>query len=78
MDAVHDFCKDDRYLDATRRLKRGPDGQPLFNFGKHAGKPVAEVFAREPSYLRWILDKDFSAEVKALVRAIDEDRRAKG
>ena len=78
MDSVHDFCKDDRYLDATRRLKRGPDGQPLFNFGKHAGKPVAEVFAKEPSYLRWILDKDFSAEVKALVRAIDEQRRANG
>ena len=75
MDAVADFCKDDRFLDATRRLKRGPNGQPLFNFGKHAGKPVAEVFAKEPSYLKWILDKDFSTEVKSLVRAIDEQRR---
>ncbi|PPK85511.1 DNA polymerase-3 subunit epsilon [Neolewinella xylanilytica] len=75
MDAIADFCKDDRFLDATRRLKRGPDGQPLFNFGKHAGKAVADVFEREPSYLKWILDKDFSTEVKALVRAIDEQRR---
>ena len=75
MDSVAAFCQDDRFLDATRRLKRGPDGQPLFNFGKHAGKPVAEVFAKEPSYLRWILEKDFSTEVKALVRAIDEQRR---
>ncbi|MGB3801756.1 MAG: 3'-5' exonuclease [Lewinella sp.] len=75
MDAVADFCRDDRFLDATRRLKKGPDGQPVFNFGKHAGKPVAEVFQKEPSYLKWILDKDFSTEVKALVRAIDEQRR---
>ncbi|WP_116106823.1 3'-5' exonuclease [Lewinella sp. IMCC34191] len=75
MDAVAEFCRDDRFLDATRRLKKGPDGQPVFNFGKHAGRPVAEVFDREPSYLKWILDKDFSTEVKALVRAIDEQRR---
>ncbi|CAH1001589.1 3'-5' exonuclease DinG [Neolewinella maritima] len=75
LDAVADFCKDDRFLDATRRLKRGPDGIPVFNFGKHAGKPVAEVFAKEPSYLRWILEKDFSTEVKTLVQVIDEQRR---
>lgn len=75
MDAVAAFCQDDRYLDATRRLRRGPDGKPVFNFGKHAGKAVADVFAKEPSYLKWILDKDFSTEVKALVRAIDEERR---
>ena len=77
MDAVAEFCKDDRFLDATRRLKRGPDGVPVFNFGKHAGKPVAEVFAKEPSYLRWILDKDFTTEVKTLVQVIEEERKKK-
>ncbi|NJB86245.1 DNA polymerase-3 subunit epsilon [Lewinella marina] len=75
IDAVAEFCRDDRFLDATRRIKRGPNGVPTFNFGKHAGKPVAEVFAKEPSYLKWILDKDFTTEVKALVQAIDEARR---
>ncbi len=77
LDAVADFCKDDRFLDATRRLKRGPDGVPVFNFGKHAGKPVAEVFAKEPSYLRWILEKDFTTEVKTLVQVIEEERKKK-
>ncbi|WP_116126010.1 3'-5' exonuclease [Lewinella sp. IMCC34183] len=75
IDSIAEFCRDDRYLDATRRIKRGPDGVPVFNFGKHAGKAVADVFAREPSYLKWILDKDFTTEVKALVQAIDEERR---
>lgn len=75
IDSVAEFCRDDRFLDATRRIKRGPDGVPTFNFGKHAGQPVAEVFAKEPSYLKWILDKDFTTEVKALVQAIDEARR---
>ena len=77
LDTLADFCKDDRFLDATRRLKRGPNGVPLFNFGKHAGKPVADVFAKEPSYLKWILDKDFSTEVKMLVQAIDDQRRGR-
>jgi DNA polymerase-3 subunit epsilon len=75
LDAIAEFCKDDRFLDATRRIKRGPNGVPTFNFGKHNGKPVAEVFAEEPSYLKWILKKDFTTEVKTLVQAIDEERR---
>ncbi len=75
MDAVAAFCQDDRFLDATRRLKKGPDGTPQFNFGKYAGRAVADVFNENPNYLKWILSKDFSMEVKALVKAIDEQRR---
>ncbi len=77
MDAVAAFCQDDRFLDATRRLKKGPDGTPQFNFGKYAGQNVADVFAKDPSYLKWILSKDFSTEVKALVKAIDDHRRGR-
>lgn len=75
MDSIADFCRDERFLDATRRLKRGADGQPQFNFGKYSGQAVASVFAKDPNYLKWILSKDFSTEVKMLVKAIDEQRR---
>lgn len=75
IDAVAAFCRDDRFVDATRRLKKGPDGTPQFNFGKYNNQYVADVFARDPNYLNWILKKDFSTEVKALVKAIDEERR---
>ncbi|MEM9928357.1 MAG: 3'-5' exonuclease [Bacteroidota bacterium] len=77
MDAVAAFCQDDRFLDATRRLKKGPDDTPQFNFGKYSGQNVADVFAKDPSYLKWILSKDFSTEVKALVKAIDDQRRGR-
>ena len=53
----------------------GPTVPPQFNFGKYAGQNVADVFGKDPSYLKWILSKDFSTEVKALVKAIDEARR---
>ena len=49
--------------------------RPQFNFGKYSGQNVADVFAKDPSYLKWIVSKDFSTEVKALVKAIDEARR---
>ena len=75
IDAVAAFCRDDRFLDATRRLKKGPDGTPQFNFGKYSGQNVADVFAKDKGYLKWILSKDFSTEVKALVKAIDDERR---
>lgn len=77
IDSIAAFCQDDRFLDATRRLKKGPDGTPQFNFGKYSGQNVADVFAKDPSYLKWILSKDFSTEVKALVKAIDDQRRGR-
>lgn len=77
MDSVAAFCQDERFLDATRRLKKGPDGTPQFNFGKYAGQNVADVFAKDTGYLKWILSKDFSTEVKALVKAIDDARKGK-
>jgi DNA polymerase-3 subunit epsilon len=77
MDTVAAFCQDDRFLAATRRLKKGPDGTPQFNFGKYAGQNVAAVFSKDPNYLKWIISKDFSTEVKALVQAIDDQRRGK-
>lgn len=73
LDTLAEFCQDDRFLDATRRLKRGPDGRPQFNFGKYKGQVVAEVFQKDPHYLKWILGKDFSTEVKALVKAIADE-----
>ena len=40
----------------------------LFAFGKHDGRPLDEVAGEAPDYLRWILEKDFPDDAKALVR----------
>ncbi len=45
------------------------DGKVVFNFGNRKGKPLAEVAAEDPGYLKWMLEKDFPADVKELVRA---------
>jgi DNA polymerase-3 subunit epsilon len=45
-------------------------GIEVFNFGKHKGKPVSEVFKKEPSYYSWIMDGDFPLNTKQVVTKI--------
>ena len=40
----------------------------IYNFGKHAGKTVKEVFESEPGYHRWMLDNDFPLVTKNLLK----------
>jgi len=40
------------------------DGQEVFNFGKHRGKPVAEVLRKEPSFYDWMMKGDFPMDTK--------------
>ena len=44
------------------------DGEAVFAFGKHKGKPLREVAERAPDYLSWILGTpDFPPDAKELV-----------
>ncbi len=46
------------------------DGKVVFNFGRHKGKPLAEVAASAPDYLQWILGSDFPEDAKRFVREV--------
>lgn len=71
--ALADFTMDQSMLDVTQRLKYNPSGDIVFNFGKYSGQKVIEVFRTEPSYYHWIMDKEFSAQVKQIVKKIFEE-----
>jgi DNA polymerase-3 subunit epsilon len=66
--ALHDFTNDLNFLDATQKLRVQPDGVVVFNFGKYNGQPVREVLARDKNYYFWILEREFSSQVKQIVR----------
>ena len=82
MKALHEFTNDTSVLDVTNRLKLNSQGVIVFNFGKYIGQPVKEILARDRQYYNWILDKDFSHQVKKIVRKIvqdiEKDRRSNG
>ncbi len=73
MKALHEFTNDLRTLDATQKLKYDENGVVVFNFGKHTGKPVAEILHRDKQYYNWILNKEFSSQVKQIVKRLYQE-----
>lgn len=48
--------------------------QLVFGFGKYRGQPLEVVAARDPGYLRWMLNQGFLDDVQALVTAALADQ----
>jgi DNA polymerase-3 subunit epsilon len=57
-------------VDLEGRIVKNDKGEEVFNFGKHKGKKVSQVFENEPSYYNWILDGEFSGYTKKIVQRI--------
>ncbi|NDV69841.1 3'-5' exonuclease [Dysgonomonas sp. 25] len=57
-------------VDLAGRIILNEDGIEIFNFGKHKGKPVAEVLKNEPSFYAWMMDADFPLNTKQALTKI--------
>ena len=44
--------------------------QPVFNFGKHKGKRVKDVFRREPSFYHWMMQGEFPKNTKDVITVL--------
>ena len=71
--ALHEFTNDLNFLDATQKLRVQPDGTVVFNFGKYLGQPVKDVLAKDQNYYFWIQEKEFSSQVKQLIRQFKKE-----
>jgi DNA polymerase-3 subunit epsilon len=56
--------------DFAGRIIYDDNGVEIFNFGKHKGKPVEEVFKEEPSYYSWMMNGDFPLYTKKILTEI--------
>ncbi|MBK7872298.1 MAG: 3'-5' exonuclease [Saprospiraceae bacterium] len=70
---LHEFTNDQRFVDATQKLRYDHNGVIIFNFGKYNNQPAAEVLSRDKQYYNWILNKEFSTQVKQIVKKIVKD-----
>ena len=62
------------YFDSDRKF-RWWNGELYMTFGKYAKKESLRVIAqRDPQYLQWILDKDFSDDVKVMIQEVMNGR----
>ena len=53
-----------KMVDLAGRIVFNDNGEEVFNFGKHKGKSVLEVFSIEPMYYDWIQKNDFALDTK--------------
>ncbi len=68
IDELHEFChpKEPDWIDDEGRLILTDQG-PVLGFGKFRGLLLSEVVGLDPDYLDWIVDSDFSQQVKDVV-----------
>lgn len=71
--ALSSFTSNTRTVDATQRLKYDGNGTIVFNFGKYIGQPVAKLLYEDKQYYNWILNKDFSSQVKQIIKKLVKD-----
>ena len=57
-------------VDFAGRIVLDENSVEVFNFGKHKGKPVAQILRNEPSYYSWMMDGDFPLNTKQMLTKI--------
>jgi DNA polymerase III subunit epsilon len=65
-----DYKQSSEFFDNERKF-RWWNGDLYMTFGKYAKKESLKSIAKkDPSYLEWVLDKDFSDEVKSMIQGV--------
>src|SRR5690606_8178876 len=64
VEALHRFTNLNRPVDFAGRMVFNEQGEEVFNFGKHKGRAVEDVFRAEPSYYSWMMQGDFPLYTK--------------
>ncbi len=65
-----DYKQSSEFFDSERKF-RWWNGDLYMTFGKYAKKePLKAIAKKDPHYLEWVLDKDFSDEVKLMIQGV--------
>jgi len=63
LESALQFIGEEQIVDFARRFIMD-NGKEVFNFGKHKGRPVADVLRSEPQYYDWMMKGDFPMHTK--------------
>lgn len=71
VDFLHRYTsRNNKSVDLAGRIVLNDKNIEVFNFGKHKGRAVEEVFAKEPGYYQWMMDGDFPNYTKKVITNI--------
>jgi DNA polymerase-3 subunit epsilon len=68
--ALSDFTFSTKAVDLIGHIVYNDKNVEVFNFGKHKGKAVAQVFIDEPSYYSWMMKSEFPLSTKKVLTAL--------
>ncbi|WP_445253003.1 exodeoxyribonuclease X C-terminal domain-containing protein, partial [Nodularia sp. NIES-3585] len=60
-------------LDPTNKIIYDEQKKEIFTFGKYKGRKLEDVCKEDPSYYEWILNQDFSASTKKILKQVKEN-----
>ncbi len=72
MELLHKLSERRRKADLVGHVVYNDDNLPVFNFGKHKGTLVTQVFNQEPGYYGWLMNADFPRYTKQVFKQIKE------
>ncbi len=70
IEALSQFTTVLQWADLVGHIGYDRQHQEVFNFGKHKGKRVEEVFTEEPSYYDWMMKAEFPLSTKECITTI--------
>lgn len=70
VEKLAEFSRIGNSLDLSARVVFNDKKEPVFNFGKHKGRPVKEVFRTERSFYSWMMQGDFPKNTKDVLTAL--------
>ncbi|MBT3245075.1 MAG: 3'-5' exonuclease [Bacteroidetes bacterium] len=68
--SLAEFSSHNKNVDFAGRIVYDENDVEVINFGKHKGKPVEEVLAKDPGYYSWMMQGDFPLYTKKVMTAI--------
>jgi len=70
IDKLSEYSSFNNKVDFAGRIIIDDNGVEIINFGKHKGKAVEKVLAKEPSYYSWMMNGDFPLYTKKMLTEI--------
>ena len=77
IEALSQFSTVLRWADLVGHIAYDSQNNKVFNFGKHKGRIVYEVFKEEPSYYDWMMKADFPLSTKKCITSVWNNIRDK-
>ncbi|MCX6292610.1 MAG: 3'-5' exonuclease [Bacteroidetes bacterium] len=70
VDFLSQYSSITKNVDLAGRIVFNEKGEETFNFGKHKGKLVSEIFRTDTSYYDWMMKGDFATNTKNVITQI--------